>query len=221
MITVHHLEHSRSQRILWLLEELGTPYEIARYARDPKTMLAPKSLLAVHPLGKSPVVTDGTRVIAESALIIEYLIEQAGDNALAPPTDPDARLAYRYWMHYGEGSLMPLLVMKLLFGTIAKKAPFVIRPIAKAIDGQVGKMYLNHTLDQHIKLLADALSGRDWLVENRLTGADILMSFPVEALCARGGDRVPQALHDYVARIKARPAFATALERGGPYAVMG
>lgn len=221
MITVHHLEHSRSQRILWLLEELRLPYEIKRYARNPKTMLAPPELRAVHPLGKSPVITHGNRVIAESAAIVEYLIEQTPESPLAPPTDVEGRLDYRYWMHYAEGSLMPILVMKLLFGAVPAKAPFFIKPIAKAIDKQVNAMYLTPTLNQHIAALAAALDGKEWLVDNRLTGVDIMMSFPAEAVCARGGKAVPAIIKQYVERLQARPAYHTALERGGPYAVMG
>ena len=221
MIVVHHLEHSRSQRILWLLEELGMPYEIKRYARDPKTMLAPPELRAVHPLGKSPVITDGARVVAESAAIVEYLIEKHGDGPLSPPSDPDARLDHRYWMHYAEGSLMPLLVMKLLFGAVPAKAPFFIRPIAKAIDRQVNALYIGPSLERHVGALATALQGKTWLVDDRLTGADIMMSFPLEALCARGGPAIPQVIKDHVQRCQARPAYRAALERGGPYAILG
>src|SRR5687768_5409513 len=118
MLTVHHLNNSRSQRVLWLLEELGVPYEIKRYQRDPKTMLAPSSLKKVHPLGKSPVITDGELTVAESGAIIEYLVERYGKGTLAPPASAPAHRRYVYWMHYGEGSLMPLLVMKLVFSRI-------------------------------------------------------------------------------------------------------
>jgi glutathione S-transferase len=220
MIVVHHLENSRSQRILWLLEELGLPYEIKRYARNPKTMLAPPELLAVHPLGKSPVITDGDRVIAESGAIVEYLLEQAPGNALAPPESGDARLDYRYWMHYAEGSLMPLLVMKLVLGSVPAKTPFFVRPIAKAIDKQVNAVFIGPSLKRHIGALNMALEGKQWLVDDRITGADVLMSFPMEALCARGGNAVSQSIKDYVARFQARPAYQRALERGGPYGLL-
>lgn len=220
MIVVHHLEHSRSQRILWLLEELGLPYEIKHYARDTKTRLAPPELRAVHPLGKSPVITDGTRVVAESGAIIEYLIDKAGDGPLMPPTDVDARQDYRYWMHYAEGSLMPLLVMKLLFGAVPAKAPFLVRPIARAIDKQVNAMYIGPSLARHVEALAAALEGKTWLVDERLTGADILMSFPMEALRARGGAAIPAVISAYVERFQSRAAYRKALERGGPYTIM-
>lgn len=221
MIVVHHLEHSRSQRILWLLEELALPYEVKRYARDPKTMLAPPQLKAVHPLGKSPVISDGEITVAETGAIIEYLLETYGQGRLQPaPGSAEAR-DYRYWLHYGEGSLMPLLVMKLIVGTIPSKTPALVRPVAKGIVKGLEQQFLGPNLQSHIALLAGALEGRDWLVGNTLTGADILMSFPVEALCARGGDGLPAALTTYVSRIQARPAYRRALERGGPYRLLG
>src|SRR4051794_21840615 len=135
MITVHHLNNSRSQRVLWLLEELELPYEIVKYQRDPKTMLAPASLRAIHPLGKSPVITDGEATLAESGAILEYLVEPYGRGAMSPPPGTGAYRRYRYFMHYAEGSLMPLLLMKLVFAKVKTDAPFLIRPVAKAIAG--------------------------------------------------------------------------------------
>lgn len=220
MIVVHHLEHSRSQRILWLLEELGLPYEVKRYARNPKTMLAPPELKAVHPLGKSPVISDDGQVIAETGAIIEHLIDRHGNGRLRPAADDPAFNDYRYWLHYGEGSLMPFLVMKLIFTSIPPKTPALIRPIAKAIVGTVGKQFLDPNLSTHLGFVEQRLSGREWLAGDALSGADILMSFPMEAAGARAGGDYPN-IRDYVARIQARPTYQQALARGGPYRLLG
>ena len=221
MIVVHHLEHSRSQRVLWLLEELGVDYEVKRYARHPKTMLAPPELKAVHPLGKSPVITDGNATVAETGAIIEYLID-AHDSAgaLRPAAGSAAFADYRYWLHYGEGSLMPLLVMKLIFGSIPPKTPALIRPIAKAIVGTVGKQFLDPNLDTHLGFIENTLQGRPWFAGDQLSGADILMSFPLEAAGTRAGGSYP-AIRAYVERLQSRPAYRKALERGGPYRLLG
>ncbi|ULQ46892.1 glutathione S-transferase [Flagellatimonas centrodinii] len=221
MIVVHHLEHSRSQRVLWLLEELGVDYEVKRYARHPKTMLAPPELKAVHPLGKSPVITDGDATVAETGAIIEYLID-AHDSAgaLRPAAGSAAFADYRYWLHYGEGSLMPLLVMKLIFGSIPPKTPALIRPIAKAIVGTVGKQFLDPNLGTHLGFIENTLQGRQWFAGDQLSGADILMSFPLEAAGTRAGGSYP-AIRAYVERLQSRPAYRKALERGGPYRLLG
>lgn len=221
MIVVHHLEHSRSQRVLWLLEELGVDYEVKRYARHPKTMLAPPELKAVHPLGKSPVITDGDATVAETGAIIEYLID-AHDSAgaLRPAAGSAAFADYRYWLHYGEGSLMPLLVMKLIFGSIPPKTPALIRPIAKAIVGTVGKQFLDPNLGTHLGFIENTLQGRPWFAGDQLSGADILMSFPLEAAGTRAGGSYP-AIRAYVERLQSRPAYRKALERGGPYRLLG
>lgn len=221
MIVVHHLEHSRSQRVLWLLEELGVDYEVKRYARHPKTMLAPPELKAVHPLGKSPVITDGDATVAETGAIIEYLID-AHDSAgaLRPAAGSAAFAHYRYWLHYGEGSLMPLLVMKLIFGSIPPKTPALIRPIAKAIVGTVGKQFLDPNLGTHLGFIENTLQGRPWFAGDQLSGADILMSFPLEAAGTRAGGSYP-AIRAYVERLQSRPAYRKALERGGPYRLLG
>src|SRR4249920_636693 len=137
MITVHHLNNSRSQRVLWLLEELCVPYEVKRYQRDPVTMLAPPSLRAVHPLGKSPVITDGALTLAESGGIIEYVVERYGGGRLAPPPGTPERLRYSYWLHFAEGSAMPPLLLKLVFDRIERAPmPFFAKPIARAIAGR-------------------------------------------------------------------------------------
>jgi len=155
MIIVHHLENSRSQRILWLLEELGVAYQVQRYARDRKTMLAPPELKAVHPLGKSPVISDAGVVIAETGAIIEHLVERHGNGRLMPPPGSEEHRRYRYWLHYAEGSLMPLLVMKLIFSkTTVAPTPWLIRPIAKAIANGVGQWYLDPNLKLHLGVIA-------------------------------------------------------------------
>ncbi|VWX57478.1 Glutathione S-transferase [Burkholderiales bacterium 8X] len=223
MITVHHLNNSRSQRILWLLEELDLPYEIVRYQRDPKTMLAPPSLRAVHPLGKSPVVTtDDGLTLAESGAIIQTLIERHGAGRLAPAAGSDDAVRYRYWLHYAEGSLMPPLLLKLVFDRIeTAKMPFFAKPIAKAIAARAKASFITPNLVSHLNFLEAELAHRPWFVNEALTGADIQLSFPIEAAAARGGlDSSRPRLMDFLARIHARPAYQRALERGGPYALL-
>lgn len=218
MITVHHLNNSRSQRVLWLLEELGLEYEIKFYQRDRKTMLAPPELRAVHPLGKSPVVTDGDLTIAESGAIIEYLVERYGDGRLIPPAGTPQRLRYRYWLHYAEGSAMPLLVMKLIFGRLPSSVPALIRPIARLISAGMQGKFIDPQLQRHLQYLEAELEAYPWFAGNEFTAADIQMSFPVEGARSRAGldDRYPKLLK-YLESIHARPAYQRALERGGPY----
>jgi glutathione S-transferase len=221
MITVHHLNNSRSQRVLWLLEELELPYEIVKYERDPKTMLAPASLRAVHPLGKSPVITDGDATLAESGAILEYLAETYGKGRLVPPAGTLAYRDYRYFMHYAEGSLMPFLVMKLVFNKVKTDAPFVVRPIAKAISGMVSSRFLDPNIQSHLAFLADHLAKRSWFAGDELTAADVQMSFPVEGAVARAGGGIPPRLTEWLAKIQARPAYRRAIEKGGEYQPMG
>lgn len=220
MITVHHLENSRSQRVLWLLEELGLPYQIKRYARDPKTSLAPPELKQVHPLGKSPVITDGELTIAESGAIVEYLLERYGNGHLLPAAGTPEHLRYRYWLHYAEGTLMPLLVMSLIFNRV-ERAPWPVRPVAKAIAGQVRKNYLGPNLEANLRYVEQELSQRPWLAGAEMTGADIQMSFPLEAAALRAGAGAQRpATQAFLDRIQARPAYQRALEKGGPYSIM-
>ena len=215
MLTVHHLNNSRSQRVLWLLEELGVPYELVKYERDPKTSLAPPELQKIHPLGKSPVVTDGEHVLAESAAILEYIVETYGNGRLVPAAgSPDYR-RYRYWMHYAEGSLMPVLLLKLITSRI-RKAPALVRPIAKAIASKVDDGFVDPNLRRHVAFIDAELAKSPYFAGPELTVADIQMSYPMEALVTRARD-VPARFKDYVARIHDRPAFKRALERGGPY----
>lgn len=221
MITVHHLNNSRSQRVLWLLEELGLPYEIVRYQRDARTMLAPPALRAVHPLGKSPVITDGEITVAESGAIVDYLLERYGEGRLQPPPGTPAQLRYRYWMHYAEGSLMPLLVMSLIMSRIAPGTPAPLRPLARMIVGGVHKGFLGPNLATHLGWVDDELARHPWFAGEDFSAADIQMSFACEAAAARGG---PGARYPHIAafleRIHARPAYRRALDRGGPYELL-
>jgi glutathione S-transferase len=223
MLTVHHLNNSRSQRVLWLLEELGLPYEVKRYQRDPRTMLAPPELRAVHPLGKSPVITDGPRAIAESGAILEYLVERHGDGRLRPAAGSEDALRYRYFMHYAEGSAMPPLLLKLVFDRLERAPmPFFARPIARGIARKAKAGFITPQIDTHLAFLEAELAGRPWFAGEAFTAADIQMSFPLEAAAARGGlaaDR-PRLL-DFLQRIHARDAYQRALQRGGPYALAG
>lgn len=222
MIIVHHLNNSRSQRILWLLEELGLEYEVKRYDRDPTTMLAPESLRAVHPLGKSPVITDGALTLAESGAIIEYLVDRYGDGRLAPPIGTPERLRYIYWLHYAEGSAMPLLVLRLIFNKIeASPMPFFVRPIARLIVDRVRQSFIEPQIALHLGYLEAELEKSLWFVDSEFTAADIQMSFPLEAAAARSGlDISRPKLMDFLDRIHARPAYRRALERGGAYELM-
>ncbi len=223
MIVVHHLNNSRSQRVLWLLEELGLAYEIKRYQRDSKTMLAPPELRAVHPLGKSPVITDGELTLAESGAIVEYLIDTYGDGRLVPPVASPERLRYRYWMHYAEGSAMPPLLLKLVFDQIEKtRVPFFVKPIVKAIAGKAKSSFIVPQINQHLDYLEAELGRTTWFAGEELSGADIQMSFPLEAAAARGGlNGSRPKLMAFLSRIHARPAYRRAVEKGGEYGVMG
>jgi glutathione S-transferase len=219
MVTVHHLNNSRSQRVLWLLEELGVPYEVTRYQRDPATMLAPPSLQAVHPLGKSPVVTDGDVTVAESGAIVEYLVDRYGNGRLAPRRGTPEHLRYTYWLHYAEGSAMPPLLLKLVFDRIEDgPVPFFIRPIARAISRKVKSAFIAPQITTHLDFMEAELGKRTWFVGEEFSAADIQMSFPLEAAVARGGlDASRPKLMAFLERIHARPAYVRALEVGGTY----
>lgn len=204
MIRVHHLEHSRSQRILWLLEELGLPYEVVRYARDPKTMLAPPILRKVHPLGKSPVIEDDRCIVAETGAIVEYLVDKAG-GLLGAPANRDGFLRYRHFLHYAEGSLMPLLLALLVVGRLG-------------LLGRPARAPLLRMFAVHLDWLERELATRPWFAGEEFSAADIMMSFPLEASRSRAGlDESRPNLIDWLARCHARPAYGAALERGGPY----
>jgi glutathione S-transferase len=219
VIVVHHLNNSRSQRVLWLLEELGLEYEVKRYERDRKTMLAPESLRAVHPLGKSPVVTEGGETVAESGAIIEWVLERHGNGRLIPPPGTPERLRYTYWLHYAEGSAMPPLLLKLIFDRVeTAPMPFFIKPIARGISARVKGAFLTEQLKTHLDFMEAELGKSDWFAGSELTGADIQMSFPLEAAKGRAGlDASRPKLMSFLDRIHARPAYRRALERGGKY----
>jgi glutathione S-transferase len=219
MLIVHHLNNSRSQRVLWLLEELGVAYEIVRYQRRPD-MLAPAELRAVHPLGKSPVITDGSNTIAESGAIAEYLIGTYGNGRLIPPPDTPERLRYTYWLHYAEGSAMPPLLLKLLFTLMPTRAPALVRPLVRMISGQALTTFVNPQLKLHMAFWESELSKSEWFAGGDFTAADIQMSFPLEAAASRGGleQGHPKAMA-FLERIHARPAYQRALEKGGPYEI--
>jgi glutathione S-transferase len=218
MLTVHHLENSRSQRVLWLLEELGVAYEVKRYERDPKTMLAPASLRAVHPLGKSPVITDGAHTIAETGAIVEYVLAKYGNGRLLPAADTDERRHFTYWLHFAEGSAMPPLVMTLLFTEMPKRTPFFLRPVANAIGNAVKASYLGPTISAQLDFMEQALAHGDWFAGAEFSAADVMMSFPIEAAASRAGLGNRPLLTAWLAKIHARPAYQAALTRGGPYA---
>jgi glutathione S-transferase len=205
VILVHHLENSRSQRVLWLLEELGLPYEVKRYARDAKTMLAPPELRRVHPLGKSPLIEDEGRVVAETGAIVDYLVEKAGGR-LGPPGNREEVLRYRHFLHYAEGSMMPPLLAMLVVKRLG-------------LLGWPARAPLQRMFDVHLDWLETELANRPWFAGESFTAADVMMSFPLEAARHRAGlDEGRPNLIDWLHRIHARPAYAAALQKGGPYA---
>jgi glutathione S-transferase len=222
MITVHHLNNSRSQRVLWLLEELELDYEIIKYERDPETMRAPAQLRQVHPLGKAPILTDGDETIAESGAIIEYLAETHGPQLRPQAGSPEAR-RYTYWLHFAEGSLMPPLVLKLVSGRIeAAPLPFFLKPVSKGIAAKLNSGFIGPELKSLYTFIESELSQRDWFAGDSFSAADIQMSFPLEAAFARGGlDDAYPSIASFLARIHARPAYKRALERGGTYEILG
>ena len=219
MIIVHHLQDSRSQRVLWLLDELGVEYEVKRYERDPETSLAPAALRKVHPLGKSPVIEDGTIVVAETGAIAEYLVEKYGDGKLIPPAGTAARRDYTYWLHFSEGSAMTQLLLRLFFSRIKEsKMPFFAKPIANNIADRVLNSYVNPNIAAQLDFMEKEIQKTGWFAGLEMTAADIMMIFPLEGVNARMGlkDQYPN-LHKYVERIHALPAYQRALERGGSY----
>jgi glutathione S-transferase len=226
MIVVHHLNNSRSQRVLWLLEELGLDYEIKPYQRDRKTMLAPPELRAVHPLGKSPVITDTSNeaglTLAESGAILEYLADKYGSGRLAPAPGTPERLRYTYWMHFAEGSAMPPLLLKLIFDRVKSgPMPFFVKPIARSIADRVLNAMVLPNLERNLDFMESELGKSEWFAGAAFSTADIQMSFPLEAARVRGGldERRPR-LMAYLQKIHSRPAYLRALERGGKYELL-
>ncbi|NHO32186.1 glutathione S-transferase [Acetobacter fallax] len=219
MIIVHHLNNSRSQRVLWLLEELGLPYEIRFYQRDPKTMLAPPALRKIHPLGKSPIITDGDVTLAESGAIIEYILDQYGEGRLRPPQGTLEYRSFVYWLHYAEGSAMPPIVLKLIFGMLPSRVPFFLRPFAALISKGVETSLINPELKRHVDYWEQSLDSTGWFAAPEFTAADIQMSFPLEAMSARSKSMQSQPnISAFLQRIHARPAYRRAIEKGGTYA---
>ena len=219
MVVVHHLNNSRSQRVLWLLEELGLPYEVKRYERDPKTMLAPPALLAIHPLGKSPVIVDGDVTVAESGAIIEYLVEKYGGGRLIPTAGSRERLRYTYWLHYAEGSAMTPLLFKLVFDRIAANpAPWPVSAIARRIAATVTRSFIAPNLTRQLDYIEAELGSQAWFAGAQFSAADVQMSFPLEIAVSRAGLNASRPkLMAFLERIHARDAYKRALERGGKY----
>jgi glutathione S-transferase len=222
MITVHHLNNSRSQRVLWLLEELGLDYEVKRYQRDARTMLAPPELRQVHPLGKSPVISDESQVVAESGAIIEYLVDRYGHGRLRPAEGSPERLRYTYWLHYAEGSAMPPLLLSLVFARLREApAPFFVRPILRGIADKAMAGFVRPQLQTHLDFMEAELAKAEWFAGEEFSAADIQMSFPIEAAATRGGLAASRPrLMAFLQGIHARPAYQRALERGGPYQLL-
>lgn len=218
MITVHHLENSRSQRVLWLLEEYGLEYEIRHYKRDPKTMLAPPELREVHPLGKSPVIEDDGVKVAETGAIFEYLAEKYDNGRLMPAKGtPEAR-AVSYWLHYAEGSAMPPLLMKLVFDRLPERAGALVRPLVKGVAQKAKDGFVDPRVKEHVDFWDASLDATGWFAGSSMTLADLMMSFPLETAAVRSGAGERTNIADFLKRIHDRPAYKTALERGGPYA---
>jgi glutathione S-transferase len=218
MLTVHHLNHSRSQRVLWLLEELGLPYEIVYYERDPVTRLAPPALKAIHPLGKSPVLVDGDAVVAETGAIVDYLVDKSGGR-LRPEAATPERQRWTYWTHFAEGSLMPQLLLDLILSNAPGRTPEALRPAAQAVSDGARAGYVAPNLKTMFDLVENELAKHPWFAGEEFSSADVMMSFPLEAAVARAkaGEGRPK-LAAFVERIHARPAYRKALVRGGPYA---
>lgn len=219
MITLHHLENSRSQRILWLLEELGVDYEIKLYKRDAKTNLAPEELKAIHPLGKSPLITDKGQVVAESAVIISYLIDKYDTDKKFSIIDEKSAQQANYWLHFAEGSMMPFLVMTLVFNKVkTAPMPFFVRPIARKIADQVMKSFLTPNVENTLRFVEAHLSQTTWFAGDTMSAADFQMIFPLEAAMTRSdvASKLP-AINAWVKKVHALPAYQAGLKKGGPY----
>ncbi len=216
MVTVHHLNESRSQRVVWLLEELQVPYEVKFYQRDPKTMLAPPELREIHPLGKSPVVTDGDSVLAESGAIVETLLKRYDkQNQLRPHQDSDL-IDYTFWLHFAEGSMMPNLLLKLVFTKLATQSPFFLRPLMAAVSAKIHALLITPSFDASFKLVESQLSRAEWFAGENFSAADIQMSYPLEAVNSRFGFSSGPGMQRYLEAIRSRPAYQRAVSRVGP-----
>ncbi|NDO81755.1 glutathione S-transferase [Citrobacter sp. NCU1] len=221
MLTVHHLNQSRSQRVLWALEELSLPYQIVRYQRE-KTMLAPQALKKIHPLGKSPVIEDNGAILAESGAILEYLQETYDNAGHFKPIDSEQKRQYRFWLHYAEGSLMPLLLLKLVFVSLGKPpVPFGLRTLGGVLGQGVQKAWLNPQLETHARYIDAHLAGRPWFAGEQISMADIQMSFPLFALLARSGIDDLTHISAWKTRVETRPAWQRAIAQGGAFEIPG
>ena len=221
MLTVHHLENSRSHRIVWLLEELGVDYEIRRYKRDEESGLAPPELLKVHPLGKAPVVTVGQTTLAESGAIIEFLVYEYDDGSLKPQEGTAEQRAYTYWLHYSEGSFSPLMLLSLILARIEDApVPFFLKPVTRGIAGKVRDGFLSANVKRHMDYMESALGRSKWFSGDRFTAADVQMSFAIEAAEVRTDMSSYPRLAGFLNAIRARPAYRRAIEKGGEYALM-
>lgn len=207
MLTVHHLDNSRSQRVLWLLEELGVPYEIKHYKRMDPLPLAPPELKEIHPLGKSPVITDDVLTVAESGAIVEYVLDKYGNGRMRPAAGTPDHVRYVQWLHYAEGSAMTPLLLALYANMLGDG----MAPLRPYIEGEIAK---------HLSYIEDAVRGREFLVGDDLSGADVMISFVLEASDAGGRLKDHPELKRYLERLHARPAYQRALEKGGPYQLM-
>ena len=218
MITVHHLENSQSVRVLWLLEELGVDYEVKQYARDKQTSLAPRALKALHPMGTSPTITDGDAVLAESNAIVDYILDKHGDGRLRPAPGTPERARYLFWFHAAQGSFMPLLIIKLMFNRFVSGAPFFVRPIMKSAVGRVEAMFLRPRIEKMLDHIEAELGRSTWFAGEALTAADIVMGYCMEVAAVRAGmdARYPKSLQ-FLERMRARPAYKAAMQKGGPF----
>lgn len=222
MITVHHLQNSRSLRVIWLMEELGVDYSVSVYERDPETNLAPSAYRTLHPLGKAPIVTMGDTTLAETGAIIEHFMDQHPEAGLRPEPGDPAREKYHYWLHAAEGSLMPLLVMALFFNRMETAPPFFIRPVVKAVTGRIRDMYLTPSTTNMIDFIESELGKSEWFAGDKMTAADIMMSFPMEAAMSRVDTGKPcPNIQNWLKKIHERPAYIRAVEKGGAQEILG
>jgi glutathione S-transferase len=223
VIVVHHLNRSRSWRVLWLLEELGVAYQVKSYQRDPRSLRAPASLRAVHPLGRAPVISDDRYILAETGAIVEYVVERYGSGQLIPPAGSQERMRYRYWLHYAEGSAMPPLLLSFVFSQLPRAPmPFFVRPIARAISAKAKTSFIDAMLTEHLDFMEGELAKSSWFAGEEFSAADVQMSFPVEGFAARGGlDESRPKLWAWLGRIQARPAYQRVVESVGPLDMLG
>lgn len=216
MLTVHHLENSRSQRVVWLLEEIEMPYEVVVHRRPSDRKRSSESLTKIHFLGKAPVLSDGDIVLAETGAIFEYLMDHYGGEHMQPKLGTPQRAQYTFWRHFSEGSFMPYLAMKLVFAGLEQKSPWIVRPIAMLISKAVGAMYLHPNIMTELRYIEAHLEKNTWFAGDSFSAADVLIGFPMEAVTGRMApmDQYPN-IAAFVRRVRERPAYARAMQRGG------